>query len=81
MVESSTDFLFGEDLKTVILLTESDSCDESPETALMVEETPFEMQTEETETHLPIEWSKTFKSSKGLQPIKTHQKRSSRILL
>ena len=81
MVESSTDFLFGEDLNTVLSLTESDSCGESPETASMVQETPFEMQTEETETHLPMEWSKTFKSSKGLQLIKTHQKRSSRILL
>ena len=50
MVESSTDFLFGEDLKTAIFLAESDSCDESPETASMVQETPLEMQTEETET-------------------------------
>ena len=43
MVESSTDFLFGEDLNTVLSLTESDSCDESPETESVVQETPFEM--------------------------------------
>lgn len=41
---SSADFLFGEDLEAILSLTESDSFDESLESASMVTETSSELQ-------------------------------------
>lgn len=45
----SADFLFGEDLEAILSLTESDSFDESLESASMVTETSSELQIEEPE--------------------------------
>ena len=52
MTGSSTDFLFSEDLETILSLIVSDSFDESPESASMVTETSSEMPTEEFGAHL-----------------------------
>lgn len=46
---SSADFLFGEDLEAILSLTESDSFDESLESASMVTERSSELQIEEPE--------------------------------
>ena len=49
IVASSADFLFGEDLEAILSLTESDSFDESLESASMVTERSSELQIEEPE--------------------------------
>ena len=55
---SSTDFLFGEDLETILSLIES------PESASMVTLTSSEMQTDKLQSHLYTECSKTFMTSR-----------------
>ena len=47
----SADFLFDEDLEAILCLVESDTFDESLESASMVTETSSKIQTEEPEAH------------------------------
>ena len=66
MAGSSTDFLSGKGLEATCSFTESDSFDDSPESASMVTETCSEMQNEESESDSCTEFSKAFKTSRGL---------------
>ena len=63
MAGCSRGFLFGENLEASLSLLESDSFDESPESASVVTEKSCEMQTVEHEAHSCIEFSKTMLSS------------------
>ena len=63
MVGCSRGFLFGENLEASLSLLESDSFDESPESASVVTEKSCEMQTVEHEAHSCIEFTKTMLSS------------------
>ena len=66
MAGSSTDFLSGKGLEAIFSFTESDSFDDSPQSASMVTETCWEMQTEESDSDSRTECSKAFKTSRGL---------------